>query len=141
GAAFEKRPIDLLDIAALNCWMELDTLDSALEALPTGLEGVKFPKRQARATPPASGDHCSAFVATGPATADGKIVFGHITMSSLYPSLYSNVWIDIKPSKGHRVLMQTYPGGIQSGFDYYMNDAGLLVAETTLAQTKFDVNG
>src|SRR5205823_1575746 len=83
GAAFEKRPIDLLDIAALNCWMELDTLDSALEALPTGLEGVKFPKKQARATPAAPGDHCSAFVATGPATADGKIVFGHITMSSL----------------------------------------------------------
>ncbi len=37
--------------------------------------------------------------------------------------------------------MQTYPGGIQSGMDYYMNDAGLLVCETTIDQTRFDVNG
>ena len=28
-----------------------------------------------------------------------------------------------------------------SGLDYYMNDAGLLVCETTIAQTRFDVNG
>ena len=52
-----------------------------------------------------------------------------------------NVWLDVKPSAGHRVLMQSYPGGIQSGMDYYLNDAGLLVAETTLAQTKFDADG
>ena len=37
--------------------------------------------------------------------------------------------------------MQTYPGGIQSGMDYYLNDAGLLVAETTIAQTRFDITG
>src|SRR4029077_9849135 len=85
--------------------------------------------------------HCSAFAATGPATADGKIVFGHITMFGLYPSLFYNVWLELKPAKGHRVLMQTYPGGIQSGLDYYMNDAGLLVCETTISQTTFDIHG
>ena len=37
--------------------------------------------------------------------------------------------------------MQSYPGGIQSGLDYYLNDAGLLVAETTIAQTRFDGTG
>jgi hypothetical protein len=37
--------------------------------------------------------------------------------------------------------MQTYPGGIQSGMDYYYNDAGLLCSETTIRQTKFDMNG
>src|SRR5260370_33683460 len=37
--------------------------------------------------------------------------------------------------------MQTYPSGIQSGLDYYMNDAGILVSETTLRQTNFDVKG
>src|SRR5207245_4547956 len=37
--------------------------------------------------------------------------------------------------------MQSYPGGIQSGMDYYLNDAGLLVTETTIAQTTFDING
>ena len=37
--------------------------------------------------------------------------------------------------------MQTYPGGIMSGLDYYMNDRGLVVCETTIAQTKFDADG
>jgi hypothetical protein len=37
--------------------------------------------------------------------------------------------------------MQTYPGGIMSGLDYYLNDRGLVVCETTLAQTKFDAAG
>src|SRR5205823_10296857 len=34
-----------------------------------------------------------------------------------------------------------HPAGIQSGLDYYFNDVGLLVAETTLAQTRFEVKG
>ena len=82
--------------------------------------------------------HCSAFAATGPATRDGRIVFGHITMFGLYPANFYNVWLDIKPEKGHRVLMQSFPGGIHSGMDYYMNDAGLLINETTIGQTPFD---
>ncbi len=141
GARFDGRPVDLVDIVAVNALEELETLDSALEATPTGLEGVRFPNAQPRAKPAPKPMHCSAFAATGPATADGKIVFGHITMFSLYPSLFYNVWLDVKPAKGHRVLMQTYPGGIQSGLDYYMNDAGLLVCETTIRQTRFDIQG
>ncbi len=141
GARFDDRPIDLVDIVGLNCWAEIETLDSALEATPTGLEGIRFPHRQPRAPTPPKPSHCSAFAATGPATADGKIVFGHITMFSLYPSLFYNVWLDVKPKTGHRVLMQTYPGGIQSGMDYYLNDAGLLVCETTINQTRFAIDG
>jgi hypothetical protein len=85
--------------------------------------------------------HCSAFAATGPATADGKVVFGHITMFGLYASSFYNVWIDVKPARGHRVFMQSYPAGIQSGLDYYFNDVGLLVSETTIAQTRFNADG
>src|SRR3954451_9615808 len=62
-------------------------------------------------------------------------------MFNLYPSGFYNVWLDVKPSKGHRVFMQTYPAGVQSGLDYYFNDAGLLVSETTIAQTHFDSRG
>jgi hypothetical protein len=141
GACFEGRPIDLVDVVALNAWPEIDTLSSALEATPTGLEGIRFAHQQPRAMPEAKDMHCSAFAATGPATVDGKVVFGHITMFGLYPSLFYNVWLDIKPAKGHRVLMQSYPGGIQSGMDYYLNDAGLLVCETTIDQTRFDIQG
>lgn len=141
GARIFDRPIDLVDIVALNCWPEIETLDSALEATPTGLEGIRFPKTQPRAMPKPRPEHCSAFAATGPATADGKIVFGHITMFSLYPANFYNVWLDIKPAKGRRMFMCAYPGAMQSGMDYYMNDAGLLIAETTISQTRFDITG
>ena len=91
GATFDSRPIDLIDIIALNASNELDSLDSALEATPTGLESLhlttslELPKsansgsRQQRP----KWQHCSAFAAISPATKDGKIVFGHITMFDL----------------------------------------------------------
>ncbi len=141
GARFDDRPLDLLDVVALNAWPEIDTLDSALNATPTGLEGIRFDRNVLRPKPAPKPMRCSAFAATGPATRDGKIVFGHITMFSVYPSSFYNIWLDVKPTKGHRVLMQSYPGGIQSGLDYYLNDAGLLVCETTLAQTRFEIKG
>jgi hypothetical protein len=140
GARFDGRHIDLVDIVALNGWPEIETLEHGLKAEPTGLEGLRFPG-QPRPKAPAKPMHCSAFAATGPATKDGKIVFGHITMFSLYPSNFYNVWLDIKPARGHRVVMQSFPGGIHSGMDYYINDAGLLISETTIAQTRFDVKG
>jgi hypothetical protein len=141
GAKFDGRAIDLIDIVALNSWEEVATLEGALEALPNGLEGIRFSKDGPRVAVPAKASRCSAFAATGPATKDGKIVFGHITMSDLYSANFYNVWLDIKPAKGRRVVIQSFPGGIQSGLDYYMNDAGILINETTIGQTRFDVKG
>ncbi len=37
--------------------------------------------------------------------------------------------------------MQTFPGGIHSGTDFYMNDAGIVIGETTVLQTPFDAEG
>src|SRR5439155_17271462 len=83
----------------------------------------------------------SAFAATGKATRDGHPIIGHITMFELYPSGFFNVWLDVKPDKGHRVLMQSYPAGIYSGMDYYLTDAGIAMVETTIDQTRFDITG
>jgi hypothetical protein len=141
GAKFEGRAIDLIDIASINSDIELAFLDNALDATAHGLEGKRFTAPASSRPKSKSADHCSAFAATGPATKDGKIVFGHITMWGLYHVRFYNVWLDIKPDRGHRVLMQTYPAGIMSGLDYYMNDHGLLVAETTISQTRFHVDG
>jgi hypothetical protein len=135
GATFGGRPLDLLDVVTLNSEIELDFVEAAVNATPTGLESRTF------RAPTDPGDHCSAFAATGPATADGKVVIGHITMFGLPLVRHFNVWLDIVPATGHRVLMQTYPGGVWSGMDYYMNDAGLVVTETTLEQTRFDIAG
>ena len=49
--------------------------------------------------------------------------------------------LDIKPTTGHRVLMQSYPGGIESGTDWYQNDAGIVLTETTINQSPFNMNG
>jgi hypothetical protein len=141
GARLGGRPIDLVDIVLLNCWSEIESLDEANAATPTGLEDVKWKNPEPQAKPLPRGEHCSAFAATGPATADGKIVFGHITFYPLYPAGFCNVWIDVKPAKGHRFVMCSSPGSIQSGMDYYINDAGLLISETTIAQTRFDPSG
>jgi len=141
GAKFDGRPLDLLDLVTVNSDIELEFLDSALEATPTGLEGKTFRAPADRGPSAAPPEHCSAFAATGPATADGKVVIGHITMFSLAFVRHFNVWLDVKPADGRRVLMQTYPGGIQSGMDYYMNDAGLVVLETTIKQTRFEATG
>ena len=142
GAMIHGRPVDLLDIVCANVSAEYDTLDSALNALPTGLEGKQWPKKSPPKTmPKPTQDHCSAFAATGPATKDGKIVFGHITMWSLYSTNFYNVWLDVKPATGHRVLMQSFPGGIWSGMDYYLASSGLMLTETTIRQTRFNPEG
>lgn len=138
GARFDGRPIDLLDIVTINADVETNFLEGALAATPTGLEGRRFHEPAERGTIRPLEGHCSAFAAVGPATADGQIVFGHITMWNLFHAYHYNVWLDIRPARGHRVLMQTYPGGIMSGLDYYMNDAGLVVCETTITQTRFE---
>ncbi len=39
------------------------------------------------------------------------------------------------------MLMQSYPGGIESGTDWYQNDAGVVLTETTIRQTPFNAQG
>jgi hypothetical protein len=147
GARWQGRRIDLVDVVVANITVELGELRSAMNVTPTGLENLKF-------TPPSYfdkkrdvpdnvpfGDRCSAFAATGPATRDGKMVIGHVTWWPLTLAEQTNVMLDVKPARGHRVLMQSYPGGIESGTDWYQNDAGLVLTETTIRQTPFNAQG
>jgi hypothetical protein len=84
---------------------------------------------------------CSAFIATGSMTADGGVVLGHNSMMG-YWMAFPNVVIDIVPEKGHRILMQTSPGWIHSGTDFFITDAGLVGAETTIGWFEgFDPRG
>ena len=142
GARWQDRRIDLVDIAVANVTVEMGELARAVSTTPTGLEGLGLEK-----PPYANGksdsvvDHCSAFAATGPATRDGKMVIGHVTWWSLTLAEQTNVMLDIKPISGHRMLMQSYPGGIESGTDWYQNDAGVVLTETTIEQTPFNVEG
>lgn len=133
------RRLDVLDLVTLNAANEIDTLHDALAVTPhapairavtrAAPPSLRIARQQRR--PP---QRCNAFVANGAATPDGQIVFGHITMYDLYPANFYNVWMEVKPSAGHRFVMQTTPGGIHSSMDYAINEAGLLLAETTLDQ-------
>src|SRR5207249_3060728 len=105
GARYDERALDLVDIAALNLWPELMTLDAANAATPTGLEGIVFPSAGPVPAKPAQPARCSAFAATSKATRDGHPVIGHITMFDLYAVRWYNVWLDVQPDHVHRVTM------------------------------------
>jgi hypothetical protein len=142
GAKYGGRSLDLVDIVAANTITELGLLSSALHVTPTGLEGLGLvPPAYARPREPALTDRCSAFAATGKATRDGHMVIAHTTWWPLTLAEQTNVMLDVKPLKGHRVLMQSYPGGIQSGTDWYQNDAGVVLTETTIRQSPFNREG
>lgn len=79
-----------------------------------------------------SKDHCSAFIATGEATKDGRIVMAHNTWSEFETGQFSNLILDIAPSQGHRIFMQSSPGYIDSFTDFFVTNAGLMGTETTI---------
>jgi phospholipase B-like protein len=142
GAKYNGRTVDLIDVVTLNTITELGELRSAMPMTPTGLEGIGF--RAPRPAPEPTGgpnDHCSAFAACGKATKDGKMVIGHVTWWPLTLAEQTNIMLDVQPTAGHRVLMQSYPGGIQSGTDWYQNDLGVVLTETTIEQSPFNVEG
>jgi hypothetical protein len=142
GVKWQGRRLDVVDIVVANITVELGELHAAMTVTPTGLETLKFsPPTYYDKKRDSVLDHCSAFAATGPATRDGKMLVGHVTWWPLTLAEQTNVWIDVKPVNGHRVLMQSYPGGIESGTDWYQNDAGIVLTETTIRQTPFNPEG
>ena len=126
NARLKKHACDPIDITAVNGWIEL-----AWYYVPSLEEKIK----------PGAGDkkapgYCSAFIATGNATADGKIVMGHNSWVEYIVGERWNVILDITPEQGHRIVMDALPGYIHSGDDFVINDAGILYTETTISQFK-----
>jgi hypothetical protein len=139
GEAWE-RPIDLRDIVALNSVVDIGQLYDALEVTPNSLTGQAFVTPDEELDIDIDQHKCSAFLATGPATRDGGIVFGQIFMWSGYTGMHWNVITDVVPSDGYRLVYHTFPGGIHSGADFYLNSAGIAFGETTVMQTPYEAN-
>ncbi|OJU64128.1 MAG: hypothetical protein BGO01_18530 [Armatimonadetes bacterium 55-13] len=76
---------------------------------------------------------CSAFVAVGKTTKDGKVVMGHNLWWDYIMGQRFNAVLDIKPEKGNRVMMDALCGFIHSGSDFAINSAGLMLCETTIS--------
>ncbi len=111
------------ELIAYNAYFELDWYwwPDASKKLDDAGDGATAHKKQS----------CSSFIATGSMTTDGGIVLGHNTMFDYTYAIF-NVVVDIVPAKGHRILMQTQPGWIHSGTDFFVTDAGLVGSETTI---------
>jgi hypothetical protein len=137
----KDRELDLLDIVALNSAVDAGQLEEANRATATPLSGRTFLKAEDETERAGKGDHCSSFVATKSATKDGRAIIGQIFMWNGYTGVHWDVVLDVQPTKGHRFVMQTFPGGIHSGADWFINDAGIVIGETTVGQTPFDING
>jgi hypothetical protein len=114
--------LDIWDVVAMNAWLELPYYDKMLEK---GKPGITISGNVA--------DHCSAFVATGTYTRDGRIVIGHNNWTSYSSGERWNIMFDIVPSAGNRILMDGEPGVIHSADDFGVNSAGIVVTETTIS--------
>jgi len=83
--------------------------------------------------------HCSAFIATGDATTNGQIVASQECQIGAWWIPYNigqrmNVISDIVPSTGYRFQMSCAPGSIWSGQNYYQNEKGIIIVDTTAPQ-------
>ena len=68
--------------------------------------------------------NCSAFIATGSHTRDGRIVMGHNAWTNYVVGTRWNIVFDIKPEAGSRFIMDGLPGVIVSDDDFGVNSAG-----------------
>lgn len=141
GALFENRPIDLLDIVTLNSVVDIGQLARGITRTPHALSGKSFLSAEDELNIPLREHKCSSFLANGPASKDGDIVFGQLFMWNGYTGVHWNIICDVVPDKGHRLVYETFPGGIHSGSDFYINAAGIMMGETTVSQTPFDMDG
>ena len=124
--------IDLWDVVALNAAEEWDYYVKQYDKQ----HGVKT--SASRAVP----EHCSAFVATGSYTKDGKMVIAHNNWTQYLDGERWTIIYDIVPAKGKRMLMDGMPGVIHSADDFVMNSAGIVITETTIGHfSGYDPDG
>ncbi len=125
GLAARGVAMDQDDVVALN----------AMEELPDYYVPWYDREHKVAGAPKlTSPGNCSAFVATGSFTRDGRIVIAHNNWTGYLQGERWRVVFDLVPARGHRILMDGFPGVITSDDDFGVSDAGLMVTETTITQ-------
>ncbi len=126
GLEARRVRADLPDLVLLNANLELPYYTKWLD----GGKGA-----------PAA-EHCSAFVAIGSWTRDGRAVIAHNNWSGYLEGSRWDIIFDVRPERGNRILMDGFPGLIHSGDDFAVNSAGIVITETTISQFHgFDPSG
>ena len=132
GLRSKGLQFDATDLLVQNSWMEL-----AWYYLPYLKDKQTNGRAKSGAQP-----NCSAFVATGAMTADGRPVIGHSCWSNYPIGERWNLVLDIVPNHGHHFIMDSWPVFIHSGDDFGINSEGIMVTETTIMGFKgFNENG
>jgi len=146
GGKIDGSPVDYKDILTLNEMYEMLSRFRNYAVYPFRLSNnwlyqVINKLRESKKTSSLEIEgSCSAFIATGDSTIDGRIVAAHSTKGNaienywwhLYIGERWNVILDITPTNGYRILMSTSPGLIWSDEDFYQSSAGMILMETTL---------
>jgi hypothetical protein len=124
--------LDIWDVVALNAALEWGYYLKAYK---------KLPKTQITASLTVP-EHCSAFVATGSYTKDGKAIIAHNNWTDYLDGERWTIIFDIVPKRGYRILMDGLPGLIHSADDFGMNSSGIMITETTISGFHgYDPNG
>jgi hypothetical protein len=126
GASSKGVKADVWDIVALNAMEEVPDY-----YIPAMEKAGKLARVEGEPNLTSPGN-CSAFVATGSYTKDGHPVIAHSNWTSVANGSRWRIMFDIKPAKGHHMLMDGFPGIIVSDDDFGINDAGIMVTETTI---------
>ncbi len=132
GARSHGAKLDIWDLTAMNAWLEFSPyyVNWYDKVNKTGAPKQPTPER------------CSAFVATGSYTKDGRPVIAHNNWTDYLTGSRWNIIFDVTPAAGHRFIMDGMPGLIHSGDDFGINAAGIMITETTISQfSGFDPDG
>ena len=121
GLKARGSKIDVVDLTTMNAYMEFDYYFSELD------------RRHAIPVTHTVAEHCSAFIATGSYTKDGRIVFGHNNWTDYLTGSHWDMVFDIVPASGQHFIMDGMPGLIHSGDDFGINSAGIMITETTIS--------
>jgi Phospholipase B len=81
---------------------------------------------------------CSAFIATGNSTKDGKIVMAHTTHSDFLSGQPFNIIFQIIPVEGEGFIMQSAPGLIWSMTDWFITQVGIIGCESTIDYENYE---
>lgn len=124
GLRAKNKNYDSLDVTAYNALEEL-----AFYYVPEVMNAAKAHSGDNKAP-----GNCSAFIATGSYTRDGKIVMAHNNWTEYIWGQHWNVVADIVPASGNHIMMDCMPGFIHSGDDFVITGNGMLITETTITQ-------
>ncbi|MEM4058523.1 MAG: C45 family autoproteolytic acyltransferase/hydrolase [Thermoplasmata archaeon] len=85
---------------------------------------------------------CTFFIANGDYTENGDYVIAHTTWWRYFTGINFNHLEIIRPEKGNLFMMQSSPGLLFSGTDFYYNSRGISISETTLDGIKtYNIDG